>query len=171
MRDLSADVAQALALNPGLSTAQMAQSLNVSEGAVVAALPGGMSQLLPLSALDDLMADLPEWGPVTTILLVGGSVFEFKGPFPKGRYGHGYYNLMGQHGFEGHLKLDNVGAVHLVSRAHRGQESHSFQFFSHDGALIFKVFLGRDRARQLLPEQLARFAHYLSLCQSETNES
>ncbi|ADN75442.1 heme utilization protein HuvX [Ferrimonas balearica DSM 9799] len=171
MIELQQAVAKALDASPGATTSQLALDLGVSEASVVAALPDNMSVPLDIDLLDELLAELPEWGPMTTIVFAGGSVFEFKCPFPKGKSAYGYYNLMGKHGFEGHLKLDNVGSIYLVSRAHRGAESHSFQFFTHRGELVFKLFLGRDKARKLLPEQLQRFAQYRSKAQPEKVES
>ena len=79
-------------------------------------------------------------------------------PFPKGKNARGYYNLMGRDGeLHGHLKLDNVAGIALVSKLFMGKEGHSFQFFGHSGRCIFKIYLGRDEQRQLLPEQVERF--------------
>lgn len=40
-----------------------------------------------------------------------------KAPFPKGKDARGYYNLMGRDGeLHGHLKLDNVAGIALVSK-------------------------------------------------------
>ena len=43
------------------------------------------------------------------------------------------------------------------SKLFMGKEGHSFQFFGHSGRCIFKIYLGRDEQRQLLPEQVERF--------------
>ena len=47
--------------------------------------------------------------------------------------------------------------IALVSKLFMGKEGHSFQFFGHSGRCIFKVYLGRDEQRQLLPAQVERF--------------
>ena len=48
-------------------------------------MPGDQSQ--------SLLETISQWQNTTTIILHGGSVFEFKGVFPKGELAHGFYNL------------------------------------------------------------------------------
>ena len=62
---------------------------------------------LPGHQAEALMVELARWGNLTTIVLHGGCVFEFKGPFPEGATAEGYYNLTGPvPGFHGHIRLD-----------------------------------------------------------------
>ena len=144
--------------NPNAMPSQAAIELGVSELAVVLALPEAQVSQFPLADKDELLSCLPHWGRMTTIIAVSGSVFEFKGEFPQGKYAYGYYNLITEgDGLHGHLKLDNLGAISLVSRPFRGKESHSINFFGSEGEMIFKVYLGRDSNRVLLPDQVARF--------------
>ena len=144
--------------NPDAMPSQVATDLKVTEWQVVSALPQEQVTLLPLPEKDSLLTSLAEWGPMTTIIAVSGSVFEFKGPFPRGKYAHGYYNLITKgDGLHGHLKLDNVSAIALVSKPFRGNESHSINFFGAEGEMIFKVYLGRDKQRRLLTDQVVRF--------------
>ena len=84
----------------------MADELGISEGALIRALPAEWVTVWPGEQAQALLAALPEWGPVTTIVESAGSIFEFKGSFPVGRNGHGYYNLGGESGLHGHLKLE-----------------------------------------------------------------
>ncbi|WP_298442324.1 heme utilization cystosolic carrier protein HutX [uncultured Ferrimonas sp.] len=158
MNPLSTQIAEQLDGNPGLMPAQIAAELNCSEFDVVANLPAPMVALLPRDQLDPLLAELPQWGNTTTIISVAGCIFEFKGAFPRGKYGHGYYNLITKgDGLHGHLKLDVVTDIALVSKPFMGSESHSIQMFDGNGAIVFKIYLGRDRKRVLIPEQVARF--------------
>ncbi|WP_144206770.1 heme utilization cystosolic carrier protein HutX [Shewanella donghaensis] len=144
--------------NPQAMPAQISAALNVSERQVVAALPDGQFTALPLAEKDALLTSLPEWGPMTTIVAVSGSIFEFKGAFPKGKYAHGYYNLITKgDGLHGHLKLDDISAIALISKPFRGTESHSINFFGADGEMVFKIYLGRDKKRVLLADQVTRF--------------
>ena len=158
---LAAEVAALHQAAPDLPLAEMAERLGCSELAVARQLPDAVCTFLPLTLLDELFAALPEWGSMTTIVTRGGSVFEFKGPFPTGKYGHGYYNLYTKReGLHGHLKVDAFSAIALISKAFRGTESHHFCFFGSDEAPVFKIYLGRDKARQLLPEQVALFQRW-----------
>ncbi|MEZ9199577.1 heme utilization cystosolic carrier protein HutX [Shewanella sp. 10N.286.54.B9] len=151
-------IRQHLIDNASAMPSQIAAELNVSEFEVVSALPSEQLALLPISEKDTLLASLPEWGNMTTIVSVSGSIFEFKGAFPKGKYAHGYYNLITKgDGLHGHLKLDDISAIALISKPFRGTESHSINFFGAAGEVVFKVYLGRDKKRVLLPEQVTRF--------------
>lgn len=151
-------IRQHLIENPSAMPSQIAAELNVSEFEVVSALPTEQLALLPVSEKDALLTSLPEWGNMTTIVSASGSIFEFKGSFPKGKYAHGYYNLITKgDGLHGHLKLDDISAIALISKPFRGTESHSINFFGPAGEVVFKVYLGRDKKRVLLPEQVTRF--------------
>ncbi|MGS0726795.1 ChuX/HutX family heme-like substrate-binding protein, partial [Shewanella sp. 0m-11] len=50
-----------------------------------------------------------------------------------------------------------ISAIALISKPFRGTESHSINFFGAQGEVVFKVYLGRDKKRVLLPDQVARF--------------
>ena len=153
-----AQIQQYLSDNPASMPGQVAQALSITELEVVTALPTDQLALLPLTAKDNLLASLPEWGNMTTIISVSGSIFEFKGHFPKGKYAHGYYNLITKgEGLHGHLKLDDISAIALISKPFRGTESHSINFFGTQGEVVFKVYLGRDKKRVLLSDQVERF--------------
>ena len=153
-----AQIQQYLLENPMTMPAQVAAELSITELEVVTALPAEQVALLPLAEKDNLLASLPEWGNMTTIVTASGSIFEFKGSFPKGKYAHGYYNLITKgEGLHGHLKLDDISAIALISKPFRGTESHSINFFGAKGEVIFKVYLGRDKNRVLLSDQVERF--------------
>ncbi|PIE25262.1 MAG: heme utilization cystosolic carrier protein HutX [Neptuniibacter caesariensis] len=113
---------------------------------------------LPGEQAEALLRELATWGNTTTIILHGGCVFEFKGLFPAGEIGHGYYNLKGtQPGFEGHINLEAIDHIDFQDKPHRGRESYAFTFQDKDNNNIFKVFIGRDEQGVLLPEQVKRF--------------
>ncbi len=144
--------------DPSAHPSTLATEQAVSEGEVERHLPAPLMTQVPAGEAEALLADLASWGQVTTIVESDGSIFEVKAPFPKGKNARGYYNLMGRDGeLHGHLKLDNVAGIALVSKLFMGKEGHSFQFFGHSGRCIFKIYLGRDEQRQLLPEQVERF--------------
>ncbi|MCU8167488.1 heme utilization cystosolic carrier protein HutX [Vibrio vulnificus] len=158
MNSLQQQVAELLQQEPTLLPAAMAERLSVTELDIVQSLPQDMAVLVKGELAQSILENLVDFGPVTTIVHAFGSIFEVKAPFPKGKEARGYYNLMGKQGeLHGHLKLDNVVAVALVSKPFMGKESHYFGFFSASGENIFKIYLGRDEKRELFPEQVARF--------------
>ncbi|AEH33075.1 hypothetical protein VAA_01390 [Vibrio anguillarum 775] len=155
---LEQKVASLLEQQPTLLPTAMAQELNVTEFEVVQALPKEMVAIVDGAQAQSLLESLADWGMVTTIVHSFGSIFEVKAPFPKGKLARGYYNLMGKEGeLHGHLKLESIQHVALVSKPFMGRESHYFGFFSEQGDNIFKIYLGRDEKRELIAEQVARF--------------
>ncbi|WP_419831968.1 ChuX/HutX family heme-like substrate-binding protein [Endozoicomonas atrinae] len=86
------------------------------------------------------------------------SLFEMVGHFPKGGEKFGYYNLSDRRTpLKGHLKVDNVAVIALVSKPFHGVETRSVQFLSKQGRMLFKVYLRRDKEKNILPEQLEKF--------------
>ena len=151
-------VSKALAMNDSIPVSEMSQQLGFSEGAITFALPPIMLAKVEGKHAQTIMESLPEWGSVTTIVHSCGSIFETKAAFPKGKLAHGYYNLMGRDGqLHGHLRLENIDFIAFVSKPFRGKESHYIGFFTKDGDCVFKVYLGRDKQREIFPEQIQFF--------------
>lgn len=155
--------------NPTIGFADAARQLNISELEVVSAMAATLvAWYPPAKGIEALLRELASWGPMTAIIQVAGNVFEFKGPFPMGKPGHGYYNLIQKgEGLEGHIKPDSFAAVALISRPLRGRDSHHFCFFAADGSVIFKLYLGRDKAGELLAGQVDKFMSLRSLLAAE----
>ena len=105
-----------------------------------------------------VLRDLPSWGDLVTIVSHGGCVFEYKGPFPAGKIGQGFYNLKGtQPGFEGHINLKAIDHIAFQVRKHAGRVAYALNFNDKEGANLFKVFLGRNGAGEIYPDQKYRF--------------
>ncbi len=116
------------------------------------------AKFIPGDHAQVLLELIANWqNPVTTIVIHAGSVFEFKVPFPSGTVGHGYYNLKGEYGFEGHLNVSEIGKISLQDKPHRGRDSYAFVFEHSNGEVMFKIFLGRDQNGEVFTEQLERF--------------
>ncbi|ELR67731.1 Putative heme iron utilization protein [Photobacterium marinum] len=155
---LKSQVAKQLEENPQAHAMSIAETLGVTEGEVVMAYPEELVVPVPGGRAQAILEDLPAWGPVTSIVHSMGSIFEVKAPFPKGKEARGYYNLMGKDGeLHGHLRLDLVTDIALVSKPFMGQESYFIGFFAKGGECVFKVYLGRDKKRRLFPEQVEKF--------------
>ncbi|RKF21461.1 heme utilization cystosolic carrier protein HutX [Alginatibacterium sediminis] len=160
-------IQSALTSSPDSLPRQIAQQLNCSELEVLKQLPKDMVAFLEREQLEPLLKELPNFGKMTTIIQAGELIFEVKDVFPKGRIGHGYYNIGDPNShLHGHLKLENIAHIALVSKPFRQSESHCFQFLDAQGHNLFKIYLGRDKRRQLLSEQLERFQAWKSNAQS-----
>ncbi|MBM7037141.1 heme utilization cystosolic carrier protein HutX [Vibrio ulleungensis] len=152
-------VATLLEQDANVPISEMAKSLEQTEGEITFVLPSTMVHAVEGSHAQTILEQLASWGKVTTIVHSFGSIFEYKAPFPKGKVAHGYYNLMGREGeLHGHLRLDLIEHIAIVSKPFRKMESHYIGFFDAQGECIFKVYLGRDKKRQLFPEQLELLA-------------
>ena len=156
--EMQRQVQELLASEAGYTLEQMARKLDTSVREVIANLPTEMASLANRHAVWQLIEELPGWGRITAIVQSEGSVFEFKGEFPKGSIAHGYYNFMHhKNPFHGHLLVDGITEVAFLSKPHRGSESHSMVFLAPSGNCVFKVFLGRDSERKLISQQVERF--------------
>ncbi|WP_086984327.1 heme utilization cystosolic carrier protein HutX [Vibrio aphrogenes] len=155
---LQQKVSQLIESDPNILPSSLAQNFNVSEGEIISVLPKEMVTVISGDHAQSILESIVGWGPVTTIVHSFGSIFEIKAPFPKGKIAHGYYNLMGRSGeLHGHLRLDLITHVALVSKPFRGKESYYFGFFDSDGNSIFKIYLGRDEKRVLYADQVEKF--------------
>ncbi|WP_375057528.1 heme utilization cystosolic carrier protein HutX [Zobellella sp. DQSA1] len=158
MSELTQKITRLLAEQPGLRTVEMAALLEISEWQLVSRLSAGLCRPVAGKHARTILERVAEWGPVTTIVEVAGSVFEVKAALPKGRLGHGYFNLFGQPGqLHGHLKLEAIAHVALLSRPHRGKEAHAIVFYDAEEHCIFKIYLGRDERGELFPDQVQAF--------------
>ncbi|WP_442957543.1 heme utilization cystosolic carrier protein HutX [Photobacterium sp. 53610] len=158
LAELKTKVGTMLEENPNLHAVLMAETLEVTEGEIIMALPDELVTRISGNHAQSILEMLPEWGVMTTIVHSMGSIFEVKAPFPKGKEARGFYNLMGKPGeMHGHLKLDWVSDVVLVSKPMRGNESYFIGFLAENGECIFKIYLGRDEKRQLIPQQVEKF--------------
>lgn len=157
-KQLRQQVEDVVQQHPEKLPSAIAAELNISELAVVLSFDQSVTTHVAGSETESLLSELTSWGNVTTIMHSEGSIFEVKAPFPKGKMAHGYYNLMAKEGqLEGHLKIDLIDHIALVSRPFRGNESHYFGFFTEQGNSMFKIYLGRDKKRQLLTQQVEKF--------------
>lgn len=114
---------------------------------------------LPGDCARELLEEISTWGSVTTIIFSGGSVFEFKGEFPRGELGSGFYNFGHAvvRGFQGHIRLDRIEAIRFQDSEHRGRQSYAFVFEDESCKCVFKIFLGRDEKGELFGSQLEAF--------------
>jgi len=155
-------VKQALADEPGLNLASFAESQGLTEGEVTLALPSELVASCSGQQAVPILTQLVTWGNLTTITHSCGSIFEFKGDFPKGRLSQGYYNIMGKAGLHGHLRVDLIEKIIFVSKSFHGMQTHFIGFYNQIGECAFKVYLGRDKKRQLIADQVSSF-HSLQL--------
>lgn len=150
-------IEQGLAEAPDGVLESLAQRTGVPLQAVLDLLPEDSSKCVPASLFETVWNDLTGWGEVTFIVHTEDGVFECKGTIPEGQEGRGYFNIHGESPISGHIRKDRCEAVYFIDRPFFGRRSCSVQFVNKDGGVMFKIFVGRNADRSLVPEQVARF--------------
>jgi hypothetical protein len=136
---------------------QIARDYGVSTLDVVRALPAEHCAVVPGSKFEAVLSALTEWGEVLFIVHTPDIVLECAGKVPPGSTGRGYFNLHGDSPIGGHIKADNCAHIAFVSRPFMGRQSCSLQFFNGAGEAMFKIFVRRDKDRNLIADQVGRF--------------
>ncbi len=136
---------------------QIAREYAVSTFEVVRELPAEHRTIVAGSLFEEIMRELTAWGEVLFIVHTPDVVLECAGKIPPGTFGRGYFNLHGDSPIGGHLRAENCKYIAFVSRPFMGRSSRSLQFFNAAGEAMFKIFVRRDEARNLLPEQVEKF--------------
>jgi putative heme utilization carrier protein HutX len=146
-----------MADDPGAVIEEVARQHGTTPREVVAALPSFMRRFAPGSDFVAVMNKISRWGDVTLIVHTDDGIMEFTGPVAAGKVSGDYYNVMAREGFHGHLRHQRCSAIAFVRRPFMGRASAFIAFFNAEGAIMFKVFVGRDEKRELLADQLAAF--------------
>lgn len=150
-------LAERLATNADGVLEQIARDYGVSTFDVVKGLPETHRTLAGAERFAEILDAVGTWGPILFIVHTPDIVLECEGVLPPGTFGRGYYNLHGDSPIGGHIRAENCAGVAFVSRPFMGRSSCSIQFFNANGEAMFKIFVRRDAARELIPEQVAAF--------------
>ncbi len=166
---LCALVADKLAADPDFMPQTLAEELGVPVRRIIEALPHEMRSRAPGDAFIPIWEAMTEWEKVTFMASTPGAILEIPCRLPKGKSGHGMYNLMDKDSpLRGHLLAAKVDSVWFVSKQVFGLESHSVQFYDAAGDQCFGVYLGRDEKRRIIPSVkegfLALKAQYAGTC-------
>jgi putative heme utilization carrier protein HutX len=146
-----------LAAMPDGVVEAIARECGVSSREVLEALPPDHRTFIPAERFEAIWSELTGWGEVLFIVHTADIVLECIGTLPMGTFGHGYFNIHGDSPIGGHIRADNCRAIYLVDRPFHGKRSCSVQFYNEAGEAMFKVFVRRNKARELIPQQLALF--------------
>jgi putative heme utilization carrier protein HutX len=144
----------------GVSTFEVVRNLNAEQRVIVAG-----------DRFAEILEDLSTWGEVLFLMHTPDIVLECTGTIPPGSFGHGYFNLHGDSPIGGHIRADHCTHIVFVARPFMGRESRSIQFFNAAGEGMFKVYVRRDKARELIREQLARFDALRARCSEAVEAS
>jgi heme iron utilization protein len=151
------DLKTYMTANSGAVIEDVARDRRVTPRAVLEALPHDMVRVGSGEGFVEAMQDIATWGDVTLIVHTDDAIFEFSGPVPKGEVGRGYFNLMQPKGLHGHFRHTRCAGIAFVERPFMNKASAFIAFLNVDGGIMFKVFVGRDEARELKGDQLDRF--------------
>ncbi|HML41462.1 MAG TPA: heme utilization cystosolic carrier protein HutX [Hyphomicrobium zavarzinii] len=155
--DVFLPLQQRLATNPDGILEDIARTYCVSTLDVVRALPEAHRTIVAGDRFETIFEAVTGWGSILFIVHTPDLVLECEGPLPPGTFGRGYFNLHGDSPIGGHIRASRCKEIAFVSRPFMGRESRSIQFFNLDGDAMFKIFVRRDEARNLIADQVARF--------------
>ncbi|KPF54012.1 heme utilization cystosolic carrier protein HutX [Rhizobium sp. AAP116] len=147
----------ALAEKPDGVIEQIAAKAEVTPADVLANLPEGAAVLVPSEKWEPIWKDLTSWGEILMIVHTEDIVLEVEGSLPEGSEGHGWFNIHGDSPIGGHIRKERCVSIAFVDRGFHGRRSCSVWFMNADGKAMFKVFVRRDKERNLLEDQVARF--------------
>ncbi|MFD2173144.1 heme utilization cystosolic carrier protein HutX [Rhodobacter lacus] len=149
-------IAEALATTPHAALEDIARTANTTPLAVLEALPAGEVTALPGSLMVEVLEAMADWGEITLVVNTGPVILEAKAPLLGGTVAQGMYNFKGKP-IGGHVRIDACARVAFVRRKLFGTETRSVQLYDTTGGCMFKVYLGRDENRQMIPAQIAAF--------------
>ena len=147
----------ALAEKPDGVIEQIAVKAEVTPADVLAVLPEGAAVVVSSEKWEPIWKDLTSWGEILMIVHTEDIVLEVEGQLPEGSEGHGWFNIHGDSPIGGHIRKERCVSIAFVDRGFHGRRSCSVWFMNADGKAMFKVFVRRDKERNLLEEQVARF--------------
>ena len=147
----------ALAEKPDGVIEQIAAKAEVTPAEVLAILPEGAAVVVPAEKWEPIWKDLTSWGEILMIVHTDDIVLEVEGSLPDGSEGHGWFNIHGDSPIGGHIRKERCVSIAFVDRGFHGRRSCSVWFMNADGKAMFKVFVRRDKERNLLEEQVSRF--------------
>lgn len=143
-----------------------AQELGVPERDVLRQVENGAVTEVAGQHFSTVMEKAAQWGALTLIVANNTAIIEVGVTIPRGSYTGTFYNLHeAGNPLGGHIRPDRVDSIFFVSRPFMGKESHSVQFFDHQGFCAFKIYLGRDENGNILKEQLAHFIELKQRCE------
>jgi len=155
---LQQSIEKILSKNPEITTLEIAKELQKSEYEVLQNMPKDQAIAVDGAKFDDIIADISTWGKILMIKITPSFVIEINDFIPTGTYGHGYYNFDSKESsISGHLKVSDIDKIIFISKKHRGMLSHSVVFYDKDGEHIFKIFVTRDKNKELLSSQVEKF--------------
>lgn len=147
----------ALAEKPDGVVEAIATKADVTPAEILAILPKGAATTADVSEFEAIWSEMSSWGEILFIVHTDDIVLEASGSLPIGSEGHGWFNIHGDSPIGGHIRKDNCAGITFVDRAFHGRRSCSVWFMNAKGAAMFKVFVKRDAARELVGEQLVKF--------------
>lgn len=147
----------ALAEKPDGVVEAIAAKGDVTPAEILDILPEGAAVIASKEAFADIWQELTTWGVVLFLVHTEDVVAEIDGVLPEGSEGHGWFNIHGDSPIGGHIRKDNCVSITFVDRAFHGRRSCSIWFMNGKGSAMFKIFVHRDAARELEPEQVAKF--------------
>ena len=94
---------------------------------------------------------------LTFLVIVYNNIFEIKSKVVPGKEAQGYFNLFGKEPLHGHIKIEDVDKIALLSVPFLSLESHQIAFINADGKIMYAFYLARDEHHKLIEQDVSAF--------------
>lgn len=139
-----------------ISLSKIATELNMSYIEVLRNAP--TSKKYDVNKKEELFEILRGWEKVFLLVVTPSFVIEIQDKFPKGFHAHGYLNFHDKEStIGGHLSVDKIKEIFVVTDIMFGRKSCSIKFFGEDEKEIFAVYVPRNEKKELIEECLESF--------------
>ncbi len=121
----------------------IAQKLGISDKDAICELDTEEGILLHKDNFEKIWEFLTGFGELTFTAYIKNSFIEVKTQANPGKNAFGYFNLNGTGALNGHLKLEDIAEIALLSVPFLHLESHQIAFLDNKGNILYSFFLSR----------------------------
>lgn len=156
MNNLEQQILDIIASGKAMGLSFIAKTLQVSDKEAIEALPAHMALVVDKDKFQKIWNFMTLQEHLTFITQVKNSFIEIKTQILAGKNAHGYFNLIGDAPLNGHLKLEDIAEIVLLSVPFMHLESHQIAFLDDKGQILYSFYLGRKQ-HKLIPSQVDAF--------------
>lgn len=157
MENLKNKVQEIIDSKKAKGIAMMAQDLGVTHAQVIEVLDAKYAKVVTKDNFYRVWDFLTSRDSLTLLVISDGNIFEVKSKVVPGKEAQGYFNLFGSEPLQGHIKIDAVDEIALLSVPFMSFESHQIAFLNTKGHIMYSFYLSRDDSHKLLENDVNAF--------------
>lgn len=134
----------------------IAKKLNISDKDAICELDTNEGILIHKDNFEKVWEFLTGLSELTFTTYIENSFIEVKTQVNPGKKALGYFNLTGTGALNGHLKLEDIKEIAILSVPFLHLESHQIAFLNNNGNILYSFFLSR-KDHKLKESEIAKF--------------